>query len=298
MSASALRVAVVDDEPLARERIRRLLEREPNVQVVGECASGAEAVTTILSAAPDAVFLDVQMPGMTGFDVVRELGRHFEQRGAAAAPLPLVVFVTAHNDYAMQAFEVHAIDYVPKPLEAQRLAGAIERLRARRSQADAARRLSELNRLLQHSAQPEPMPAGDQIAAATPSRGEGRALTRIVVKEQETLVFLRVEEIDWIEAAGNYVRLHVAGRSHVIRDTLSRLEQHLDAGTFLRIHRSTIVNIDSVRHMEPWFSGEYLVLLNDGTQLKLSRSYRERVFARLLAPDNSPQARCDTVDPM
>ncbi len=272
-----LRTIIVDDEELARDRLRRFLDGEPDVRVVAECGDGARAVRAILTERPDVVFLDVQMPGMDGFGVLREIRAEIEAGGFDAGALPLVVFVTAFNEHALHAFEVHAIDYVLKPIEAERIGSAVARVRARRAQADAARRLRELERLAAGGIE---VPADDEVADATPLRGAGQPLARMVVKTRDKLIFVKVAEVDWIEAAGNYVKIHVGGQSHLVRDTLARLEAVLDPSLFARIHRSVIVNLDRVRQMEPWFSGEYLMLLHDGTQLKLSRWYRERVLER------------------
>jgi two-component system LytT family response regulator len=274
-----LRTIIVDDEELARDRLRRFLDAEPDVRIVAECPDGARAVRAILAERPDVVFLDVQMPGMDGFGVLREIRAEIEAGGFDAGALPLVVFVTAFNEHALHAFEVHAIDYVLKPIEAERIASAVARVRARRAQADAARRLRELERLAAGGMEADPAP-DDPVAEATPLRGAGQPLARMVVKTRDKLIFVKVAEVDWIEAAGNYVRIHAGGQSHLVRDTLARLEAVLDPSQFARIHRSVIVNLDRVQQMEPWFSGEYVVLLHDGTQLKLSRWYRERVLER------------------
>ncbi len=274
-----LRTIIVDDEELARDRLRRFLDAEPDVRIVAECPDGARAVRAILAERPDVVFLDVQMPGMDGFGVLREIRAEIEAGGIDAGTLPLVVFVTAFNEHALHAFEVHAIDYVLKPIEAERIASAVARVRARRAQADAARRLRELERLAAGGLDAD-QAHDDQVAEATPLRGAGQPLARMVVKTRDKLIFVKVAEVDWIEAAGNYVKIHVGGQSHLVRDTLARLEAVLDPSQFARIHRSVIVNLDCVQQMEPWFSGEYLVLLHDGTQLKLSRWYRERVLER------------------
>jgi two-component system LytT family response regulator len=207
--------------------------------------------------------------------VLRSLRDALEEEGAEAGAMPLVVFVTADGDRALEAFDAHAVDYVLKPIDPDRLHTAVARARVRHLQAAGARRFRELQRLLDPATAPVPAPRRPAPAAA-----EG-GLDRLVVRSQEKLLFVRTAEIDWIEAAGNYARLRTAGGSHLIRDSLSRLETALDASRFARIHRSTIVNLDRVRQMEPWFSGEYLVILHDGTQLKLSRWYRDRVLGRL-----------------
>ncbi len=275
-----VRVVVVDDEELARERLRRLLEREPDVAVVAECANGKEAVREVLARRPDVLFLDVQMPGLDGFGVLRALRAEADAGGTGAGPLPLVVFVTAFDEHALRAFDVHAVDYVLKPIDPDRFRDAVARARARHAQADSARRLRELQRLLEHVEAPGAPREPEEAAEATLQRAAPRSADRLLVRSQERLFFVRTAEIDWIEAAGNYAKLHVGGRTHLIRETMARLEEGLDPARFARIHRSTIVNLDRVREMEPWFSGEYLVVMEDGTQLRMSRWYRERVLGR------------------
>jgi len=230
-----LRALVVDDEPLARERLRDLLVADAEVEVVGLCADGVEAVAAIRSLAPDLVFLDVQMPESGGFDVVAEVG---------VERMPVFVFVTAYDDYALRAFEAHALDYLLKPFDEARFRGALARAKA-------------------------------HVRATRGSRP--RLLDRLIVKTGGRYVFVKAEEIDWVEAQGNYVRLHVGEASYLLRDSIGKLEVRLDPDRFLRIHRSTIVNLDRVREITPLFHGEYAVVLADGTRLTLSRGYRDRL---------------------
>ena len=242
-----IRALIVDDEPLARQRIRTLLEADPDVEVVGECADGRSAVAAVREQAPDLLFLDVQMPLLDGFGVLAALG---------AGPLPVVIFVTAHDRYALRAFEVHALDYLLKPFDRERFRTALGRAKAqvrREPDGDVSRRLLALLRDVQQARKP---------------------LERLVVKSGGRVYFVRTEDIDWIEAAGNYVRLHVGKEAHLLRESMAGLEARLDAGRFLRIHRSTIVNIEHIRELQPAFHGDYAVILRDGTQLTLSRSYR------------------------
>lgn len=242
----------MDDEPLARDRTRQLLEAEPDVEIVGECASGEDAVELIEGAAPDLVFLDVQMPGMDGFAVLEKI---------SPDRLPAVVFVTAHDAHALKAFGVRALDYLLKPFDGERLRESLERVRERlRSEAPRAFQ----QRLL-------------SLLADMKSRA--RRGDRVVIRSGGRLSFLKPDEIDWIQAEGNYLRIHAAQRSHILRDTMSGIEARLDPSRFVRIHKSTIVNIERIREIQPLFNGAYSVLLRDGTRLTWSRGYREQLRA-------------------
>jgi two-component system, LytTR family, response regulator len=240
-----IRVCIADDEPLARERIRTFLEQEPDVRVVSECADGAEAIAEIQRERPDLVFLDIQMPVVDGFGVLRALDD--------ALP-PAVIFVTAHDEYALQAFEVHALDYLLKPFNGERFRRALQRARLELLKEQPAgvsqRLLSLLEELQQQGRRPQ---------------------ERLVLKTSGRVSFLKVDEIDWIEAEGNYVRLHVGVTSHLLRETMKGIEARLDPSRFIRIHRSTIVNTDRIRELQPLFHGEYAVILQDGTRLTASR---------------------------
>ncbi len=247
-----IRTLIVDDEPLARERVRTLLEAEPDIEIVGECGDGLEALATIRRERPELVFLDIQMPELDGLAMLGQLLP--EER-------PAVVFVTAYDQYAIKAFEVHALDYLLKPYDAERFTAALERARrwVRRPPGTAAevqQRLSEL------------------LAEAKPSP---RPMDRLAVKSSGRVVLLKIEDIDWVEAADNYVSLHVASESHMLRETMNALEARLPSTSFLRISRSTIVNLNRIKELQPLFHGEYAVILRDGTRLTLSRSYRDRL---------------------
>ena len=259
-----IRTLIVDDEPAAREGMRHLLAGDCDVVLAGVCANGREAAAAIAAAAPDLVFLDVQMPELDGFSVLRRLDR---------ASLPAVVFVTAHEQYALRAFEVHAIDYLLKPFSDERFREALERAKLQVRQG----RLSELSwkllALIQGYVPEQP---------AVPVRRIGpRYLERLVIKSGGRVTLLRVAEIEWIDAEGDYVRIHVGKQWHLLRETMKRLEAQLDPARFVRIHRSTIVNIDRLRKLSPSFAGEYAVILHDGTKLKLSRGYHERIATLL-----------------
>ena len=266
-----IKTLIVDDEALARRRLRRLLEAERDVDVVGEAANGRDAVSAIRALQPDLLFLDVQMPEMDGFGVLEEVGP--EQ-------LPAVIFVTAFDQYAVRAFEVHALDYLLKPFDADRLRGAFARARqhvaavAGNGQAPASQQ-QQIMALL------ESLAAERRDLGGLGGRAAERTADRLMIKSAGRVYFVKVSEIDYVEAAGNYVRLHVGKDAHLLRETMNGVETRLDANQFLRIHRSTIVNLDRVKEMQPWFSGEYVVIMKDGTQLKLSRGYRDRLEERL-----------------
>jgi two-component system LytT family response regulator len=245
---------VVDDEPMARERLVGLLGQEKDIELIGECADGSQAITAIQSHQPDLVFLDVQMPACDGFGVVQHVG---------AERMPAVVFVTAYDEYALKAFEVHAIDYLLKPFGKDRFQQTLQHARAhveRRRAGDLGRRLMALVQDIK----PEP-----------------QRMDRLVVKSGGRVFFLRTDDIDWIEAAGNYVRLHLGEDSHLFRETMNNMEGRLDAHRFVRIHRSRIVNTDRIKELQPWFNGEYVVVLQNGAPLTLSRGYREKLQERL-----------------
>jgi len=274
-SARALRVLVVDDEQLPRQRLLRLLEEMPNTECVGECANGRSAVDAIESLLPDLVLLDVRMPGMGGLDVARALTGH----------VPFIIFVTAFDEYALSAFEVHAIDYLLKPVERERFVAAVERARALVQNTTTAQRHERLLALLQGEPRPEPRAgadpeARDPLGEPTPPVAGGDPAgfpRRFLVKGDGQMYFVAVDDVDWIEAYGNYVRLHVGKAVHLIRETLGNIERKLDPSRFARVHRSSIVNLDRVTRMDLWGAGDYVVLLKDGTKLKLSRWYRSRI---------------------
>ena len=243
-----MRVLIVDDEPLACERLRTLLAGERDVTIVAECHDGRAAVAAIRDLAPDLVFLDVQMPEMDGFAVLEALREP-----------PVVIFVTAFDQFAIRAFEVCALDYLLKPFDRERFEKALGRGRAeyeRRSVSDLGARMQSL------------------LAELRVRKGY---LDRIVVRAGGRVLFLRVDELDWIEAAGNYVRLHSGAEEYLYRETLSRMEAALDPARFARIHRSSIVNLERIKELHPLFRGDYTVVLRDGRELTLSKAYRERM---------------------
>jgi two-component system LytT family response regulator len=256
---SPIRTLIVDDEPLARDCVRLALGQQTGIELVGVCGVGASAVEAIRRAAPDLVFLDVQMPGLDGFGVVEQVGPH---------RMPPVVFVTAYDTHALRAFTLHALDYLLKPFDDRRFAETLAHARRHLQQA----RESELGRRLV-ALLGELRPA--QASPASPARGYA---TRILVRQEERLEFLPVESVDWVEAAGNYVRVHAGNRSELVRTTLAGLLEQLDPAVFVRIHRSAVVNVTRVRAIHPWYGGDYMATLADGQELRVSRNYRDTLL--------------------
>jgi two-component system LytT family response regulator len=259
---SAIRVVVVDDEPLARRRIVRLLADREGFELAGEFESGRKAALAIPEIDPDLLFLDVQMPEMGGFEVLESLSR--------SRP-PVVIFVTAYNDYAVRAFEVHALDYIMKPFDDDRFDEALVHARAqlRMESGDSlGRRLSAVVRTLQG------IGGGRSAEAPASPASSDRWIERLVVRSQDRAWFVRIADIEWVEAADYNVRIHTAERTYTTRETLSGLAEQLDPRRFVRVHRSTIVNIDRVREIQPYFHGAYVLVLQDGTELRLSRARR------------------------
>lgn len=246
-----IRTLIVDDEPLARERLRKLLAAETDVEVVGECGDGQEAVAAIERDQPDLLFLDIQMPELDGFGVL-EIVR--------TARMPEVIFVTAFNQHALRAFEVHALDYLLKPFDRERFQTALDRARKRLAHARSGELNQKLTALLADLRPPEPKTAD-----------------RLAIKTGGKVVILRTADIDWIEAADNYVNLHVGADSHLLRETMSTIEARLDPGHFIRISRSAIVNLERIKELQPMFHGDYTVILRSGTKLSLSRNYRDKL---------------------
>ncbi len=251
---SKIRALIVDDEAPARARLRQLLAHEQDVEVIGECANGRQALEAIARDKPGVVFLDIQMPGLTGLEVCQALP-------TAGCPVPVIVFVTAYDRYAVKAFEVHATDYLLKPFDRERLGRTLAHVR--RQFADGAQDETRLARVLELLQSIDRRPG------------------RMVFKEDGRLIFLDADQIDWVEADGNYIRIHAGQRSHYVRETLSGIETQLPATTFLRISRSTLVNIARIKEMQPMFYGDYAVILQDGSKLSMSRGYRGRLEGML-----------------
>lgn len=252
-----IRAIIVDDEPLARDSVRLALERAGDIDVVAECGDGAAAAQAIATYDPDLVFLDVQMPGLDGFDVIERVGLD---------RMPPVVFVTAFDEYALRAFEVHALDYVLKPFDDARLADVVARVRERLSgegSREAVRALAGVLRELR-----------EQPPAA------GGYAHRLMVEADERIRFVPVSAVEFLEAERNYVLVHAGGERHRVRATLTALLEQLDPRHFVRIHRSTVVNVEHIQEVQPWFGGDYVAILRGGRRLKVSRRYRDQLLRR------------------
>jgi two-component system LytT family response regulator len=260
-----VRALIVDDEGLARRRIRRLLAAHKSVEVIGECSGGAAAVEAITTEKPDLVFLDVQMPDLDGFGVLAKLDQ---------ATLPTVIFVTAYDQYALRAFEACAIDYLVKPYAPQRFGQAVDRALRWIESGTGADNEEKLRRLLREVLH------GEQAERSTPA-AESPSFDRFVVKRNERTQFVRAEEVDWIESDGNYVKLHVGTASHVVRSTITACEEQMDPRRFVRVHRRYLVNMDRIKEVQPWFGGDSVIMMQNGQQLRLSRNYREHFQSRM-----------------
>ncbi len=248
------RTLMVDDEPMARKRLHRFVSNIDDLEIIGECSNGPTSVTSIHEQKPDLVFLDVQMPGMSGFEVLQEVRREC---------LPVVIFVTAYDEFALRAFEAQALDYVLKPFRQERIVQAVDRARVHLQGRNSVRFRQDLSGLF------------DKISAA------GNSLDRFLVKSEGRILFVKPTEIDWVEAVGDYVKLYLAAESHMLRATMADMEKRLTPAGFARIHRSRLVNLDSVKELRPLFQGESIVLLKNGTRLKASRGCLKDLQERL-----------------
>lgn len=247
-----IRTLIVDDEPLARERIASLLKDEPDIDIVGECGDGKSAARAIKNKIPDLVFLDIQLPELNGFELIGAMPEGL---------MPSIIFVTAYDQFALKAFEVHAVDYLLKPVDPARLKEALDRVRRQlhTNEGNLHSRLAEVLSSIEAQA--------------------GRS--RIVLRSDGEVLVLKPEEIDWVESAGNYVCFHVGAGTHIFRETMNQVEQRLRAHNFVRIHRSTIVNLDRIKRLKPVLYGDYSIELRNGAKLTMSRSYRQSVFNRV-----------------
>jgi two-component system, LytTR family, response regulator len=245
-----IRTLIVDHEPGARLILRTMLAVESDVEIIGECVDGASAAEAIRETQPDLVFMEVQMPDLGGFEILESVN---------GGKMPAVVFVTAHDKYALRAFDVHALDYLLKPIDRDRFDAVVKRARQQ----------------LLHQSHEEIK--AKIVTMLLDMRAGGEYTDRILVRTSGRVLFLRVEEIDWVEAQGNYLRIHRGTDSYLIRQTMTEMEGALDPRRFLRIHRSTIVNIERIREFKPMLHGDYGVVLRNGTELMLSRNYRHKV---------------------
>ena len=271
MTDEKISVILVDDEPLANRGMRARLEAFPEVEVLCECANGKEAVKEIKARNPDLIFLDIQMPGLDGFGVVRAL---------IGAPAPLVIFVTAYDKYAIDAFEANALDYLVKPVDEERLKDALHRAREAIKSRTAANRESKLVELLA-SLSEEDRDRIKELIADPEWTDKERYTQRLSFKDGSKVVILDADDIEWIDAAGDYMCIHAGGKTHIIRETMKTLQQRLNPEIFQRIHRSAIVNVKRVKELHPHSNGEYFLILDNGSELKLSRSYKD-VVARFI----------------
>lgn len=250
-SKMKIRTIIADDMPLARSRIRRFLKTDSEIEVMCECSCGGEAIEAINNLKPDLVFLDVEMPEITGFEVLQAI---------KSDPMPVVIFVTAYDQFTLRAFDFHALDYLLKPFDEARLKRALERAKRELKQT----RQTDINQQLE--------------SVLKNGKTEPKFLKRIAIKSGERTVFLPADDIDWVSTAGNYLELHVGKQTHLIRERMCELESKLDPTKFVRIHRLSLINIERVRELQPLFNGDYVVILHNGRQLILSRTYREKLF--------------------
>ena len=259
MNDRTIRCLIVDDEPAARGALRSLLEQEPDIEIVGELADGESALRFLRKASPDLLFLDIQMPEMDGFEVLRQL---------ESSQLPVIVFVTAYDQYALRAFDSEPVDYLLKPFSDERFHQALARARRQVGNGRIGSLSEELRRLLLKTA---------------PADVPGEYLTRLLIKADGRIAVVPLTEVDWLEADGDVVKVHAGRNTWELRETMKEIESKLDPSRFVRIHRSTMLSVDRIRELQPWFKGDYVVVLRDGTKLKLSRRFRgglERALGR------------------
>ena len=254
MQSARIKVIVVDDEPLAITRVARLLAKEPDVRIIAECGDGLTAISMINEHQPDLIFLDVQMPEVSGFDVLRQINAEEDDYA------PAVVFVTAYDQFTIQAFDFSAVDYLLKPFGEERFRRAVSRARQRLESKSGNYLDESLKRLL------------DRLK---PNNG---FLERLIVNHKDRLIIVPIKDVDWVETYGNYLKIHSDGKTHLLRETMNNLVGRMDPEKFLRIHRSTLVNLERIKELQPMFGGQYTVVLRDGTELTLSRNYRKSVL--------------------
>lgn len=244
-----IKTIIVDDEELARKRLIRLLNKDQEIEITDVCESGKQAAECMREKRPDLIFLDIQMPETDGFEVLTQTG--------AGGYCPAIIFVTAHDQYALKAFEVCAVDYLLKPFSEQRFFKALQRAKDELKNKSTGRLKAKMNELMEELGPPRGHPS------------------RIMVKTSERVRFIKVEDVDWIEASGNYVCIHSKGKKYLIRETMNRMEEKLNPDLFFRVHRSTIINLNKVKELEQWYYGDYLVIMEDGKKLTMSRNYKD-----------------------
>lgn len=249
-----IRAIIIDDELLARKRVRQLLAEEADCEIIAECANGLEAIEAISEHQPDLIFLDVQMPEINGFEVLQEL--------KDSTRMPAVIFVTAHDQFTLKAFDAHAVDYILKPFSVERFQQAFIRAWKKLRPETIRESNEQISLLLEHLKLKE------------------RFLDRLIVNHKNRLILVPVNDVDWIESYGNYLRIHSDGKIYLLRETMNNLAERLDPEKFLRIHRSTLVKLDRIKELQPMFGGQYTVVLHEGTTLTLSRNYRQQVMQR------------------
>lgn len=263
-----IRAIVVDDESLAREVLLVMLGDDPEIELIAECRNGREAVAAISEQSPDIVFLDIQMPEMDGFQVIEEIGTE---------RMPVTVFVTAYDKHALRAFEAHALDYLLKPFDHDRFDAALQRAKTFVRQ----QKLGEIGERFFDMLQDVKLKTGESSSEADDKKPEKAAhkepIDRVVIKASGRIYFLKTEEIDWVEGTGDYLTLHSGSKTHLIRETMTNFHARLDSQKFLRIHRSTIINIERIKEIHPLFKGEYIITLTSGKRLKSSRGYRHEL---------------------
>mgnify|MGYP001813132391 FL=1 len=267
MTGMTMRALIVDDEPLARRGLQVRLKDVPDVEVIGECGNGRDAVAAIAAEKPDLVFLDIQMPVMDGFAVLREI---------QGPEMPLVVFVTAFDEYAIRAFEAHAMDYLLKPVDDARLADALERAREQKDEREAIEHRSRLLGLVAELGGVENVSLEELLEKGLAALDAGY-LDTLPIKDGSNTIRLRTADIDWIDAAGDYMCVHAEGQTHIMRGTMKKLEDILDPRVFQRVHRSTIVNVNRVRQVRSHINGEYFLILDGDVELKMSRHYKDKI---------------------
>jgi two-component system, LytTR family, response regulator len=259
-----IRTLIVDDEPHAREGIRIRLKESSRIEIIGECSSGTEALEIIHTSKPDLVFLDIQMPGMNGFEIVQKI---------EITPVPIIIFVTAYDSYAVKAFEYHALDYLLKPINDKRFKDMLKSVISEITHRNLEKYSNTL-RLLVHEYF-EKVDSNDEEPKLRKQKKKDAYLARLMIKAKEHISFISSDEIEWIESAGDYVYIHSNLKKHIVRETLTSLEEKLDPQKFARIHRSAIVNVEKIKSLRPNESGDYDVFLHTGAKLKLSRTYRD-----------------------